>query len=143
MSSPDNAALLNFPRGLSADELGNVYVADRNLHRMQQFTGAGAFLTKWGSFGSQEGQFNSPYAVRPSGDGFVYVADSSNHRVQKFRVTPCPADLDGDRIVAVPDLLALLAAWGTNPAGPPDFDGDGVVAVPDLLTLLAAWGPCP
>ena len=46
--------------------------------------------------------------------------------------------------VDVPDLLALLAAWG----GPPgagttcDFD-DGFVAVPDLLKLLANWGPCP
>ncbi len=60
-----------------------------------------------------------------------------------FGVPACPADLDGDRTVAVPDLLALLAAWGTNPGGPPDFDGDGVVAVPDLLTLLANWGPCP
>ncbi len=29
-----------------------------------------------------------------------------------------------------------------NPGGPPDFDGDGVVAVPDLLTLLVAWGAC-
>ena len=56
---------------------------------------------------------------------------------------PCPADMDGDNAVAVPDLLALLAAWGTNPVGPPDLDGDGTVAVPDLLQLLAAWGPCP
>ncbi len=23
-----------------------------------------------------------------------------------------------------------------------DIDGDGLVGVPDLLTLLAAWGPC-
>ena len=41
------------------------------------------------------------------------------------------------------DLEMLLTAWGTNPGGPPDFDGDGVVAVPDLLELLANWGPCP
>ncbi len=60
-----------------------------------------------------------------------------------FGVMPCPADLDGDRTVAVPDLLALLAAWGTSPGGPPDFDGDGSVAVPDLLSLLSSWGPCP
>ncbi len=59
-----------------------------------------------------------------------------------FEVIPCPADLDGSGVVDVPDLIALLVAWGTDPAGPPDFDGDGVVAVPDLLTLLAAWGPC-
>ncbi len=56
---------------------------------------------------------------------------------------PCPADLNGNGSVDVPDLLLLLAAWDTNPGAPPDFDGDGVVAVPDLLTLLAAWGPCP
>ncbi len=55
----------------------------------------------------------------------------------------CPWDLDGRGSVDVPDLLALLAAWDTNPCGPPDFNGDGAVNVPDLLTLLAAWGPCP
>ncbi len=33
-------------------------------------------------------------------------------------------------------------AAGLDPC-PPDLDGDGVVAVPDLLTMLAAWGPCP
>ncbi len=56
---------------------------------------------------------------------------------------PCPADLDGDGSVGVTDMLALLAAWGTDPGGAPDLDGDGDVAVTDLLTLLAAWGACP
>lgn len=59
--------------------------------------------------------------------------------------TPCPWDVEpmgGDGIVGVPDLLVLLAMWGTDPGGPPDFDGDGVVAVPDLLALLANWGLC-
>ena len=60
-----------------------------------------------------------------------------------FDCDACPTDLNGNGSVDVPDLLALLAAWGTNPGGPPDFDGDGMVAVPDLLALLAAWGPCP
>ncbi len=32
-------------------------------------------------------------------------------------------------------------AAGIDPC-PPDLDGDGVVAVPDLLTMLAAWGLC-
>ena len=56
---------------------------------------------------------------------------------------PCPADLDGDGEVRVPDLIILLAAWGPVPTpGPPDFDGDGEVRVPDLISLLAAWGAC-
>ncbi len=54
----------------------------------------------------------------------------------------CPADLNGDGSVGILDLLALLAAWGSNPGGPPDFDGDGTVGILDLLTLLANWGPC-
>ncbi|MHC4416318.1 MAG: C25 family cysteine peptidase [Planctomycetota bacterium] len=53
---------------------------------------------------------------------------------------PCPADLNGDEVVNVNDLLLLLAAWGT-PNG--DIDGDGDTGIGDLLLLLAAWGPCP
>jgi hypothetical protein len=55
----------------------------------------------------------------------------------------CPPDLDGDGFVGISDLLALLAAWGTNPGGPPDLDGNGIVGIGDLLILLASWGPCP
>ena len=51
-------------------------------------------------------------------------------------------DFNGDGTVGILDLLALLAAWGTNPGGPPDLDGDGTVGILDLLTLLANWGPC-
>ncbi|MCH8151181.1 MAG: PKD domain-containing protein [Planctomycetes bacterium] len=54
----------------------------------------------------------------------------------------CPADLDDNGSVGILDLLTLLAAWGSDPAGPPDFDGDGNVGILDLLTLLANWGPC-
>ena len=36
----------------------------------------------------------------------------------------------------------VIADECTPPSCEPDLDGDGVVAVPDLLTLLSAWGPC-
>ena len=39
------------------------------------------------------------------------------------------------------DLLVIIAAWGTNDAQA-DLDEDGVVAVGDLLTVIANWGPC-
>lgn len=54
----------------------------------------------------------------------------------------CAGDTNGDLNVAVGDLLAVLAEWGT-PGTCTDFDGDGMVAVGDLLIVLAAWGPCP
>jgi hypothetical protein len=57
-------------------------------------------------------------------------------------LAPCPWDLDGDGAVGIADLLALLAAWGSDPGGPPDFDGDGTVGISDLLALLPQWGSC-
>jgi len=55
----------------------------------------------------------------------------------------CPADIIGDGVVNVTDLLNLLAAWGPNPGHAADINGDGSVNVTDLLALLAAWGMCP
>lgn len=56
-------------------------------------------------------------------------------------VVDCPADIDGDGSVAVNDLLALIAAWGS--ADPDlDLDGSGIVDVGDLLVVIAAWGAC-
>jgi hypothetical protein len=59
---------------------------------------------------------------------------------------PCHGDINGDGVVDVSDLLALLAAWGpcADPNNcPADINGDGVVDVTDLLALLSAWGDCP
>jgi predicted outer membrane repeat protein len=52
----------------------------------------------------------------------------------------CAGDLDGNGVVSVDDLLALLAAYQTNGGG--DCDGDGDTDVDDLLILIGAWGPC-
>lgn len=54
-------------------------------------------------------------------------------------VATCLADLTGDGIVDVLDLLDLLAFFGTDEG---DIDGDGIADVSDLLLLLAHWGPC-
>ena len=61
----------------------------------------------------------------------------------EFQAITCPWDLDGSADVGILDLLALLAAWGSNPGHPADFNNDGTVGILDLLTLLANWGPCP
>lgn len=55
--------------------------------------------------------------------------------------TPVPGDVDGDGLVGLSDLLAVLAAWGPCGAGacPADLDGDGIVGLGDLLEVLAAW----
>ncbi len=60
----------------------------------------------------------------------------------EFQVSDCPADLNGDGVVDVIDLLAILGAWGPCPECPEDLNDDGVVDVIDLLEVLGAWGPC-
>ncbi len=60
--------------------------------------------------------------------------------------SPCPWDCQEfpSGAVDVPDLLALLGAWGSpqTPGTTCDLDGSGIIAVPDLLELLANWGAC-
>ncbi len=51
---------------------------------------------------------------------------------------PFQPDVNGDGVVDVRDLLAVLAAWG-NTSGPEDINGDGIVNVQDLLLVLANW----
>jgi hypothetical protein len=54
-------------------------------------------------------------------------------------VCECLGDLDGDGLVGVDDLLAVVAGWG-GPDG--DVDGNGTTDADDLLALLARWGGC-
>ena len=54
---------------------------------------------------------------------------------------PCPADLDGNRLVNGADLGMLLGNWGGQGVG--DLNQDGVVDGADLGALLGAFGPCP
>ncbi|MCH2135271.1 MAG: dockerin type I repeat-containing protein [Phycisphaerales bacterium] len=48
-------------------------------------------------------------------------------------------DINGDGVVDVIDLLALLAAFGPCEGCPADLDGDGQADVNDLLIILANW----
>jgi DNA-binding beta-propeller fold protein YncE len=66
-------------------DLGDsVYVADTGNHRIQEFTSEGVFITKWGSEGEGNTEFDSPYKVAVDRSGNVFVTDTDNHRVQRF-----------------------------------------------------------
>jgi hypothetical protein len=71
-------------------------VMDMHNHRIQKFTSDGTFLTKWGSSGTRDGQFDNPEGIAVDGSGHVYVADGSNHRIQKFAAAyPTPDPVHG------------------------------------------------
>lgn len=56
----------------------------------------------------------------------------------------CPTDINGDYVVSVNDLLAVISEWGTcgdgtfRPAS--DVDDDCCVTVNDLLLVISDWG---
>ena len=54
---------------------------------------------------------------------------------------PCDADINGDGMVGVNDVLAVIDQWGVA-GGPSDVNGDGIVDVGDLLEVVGTWGPC-
>jgi len=72
------------PEGVAVDSSGSVYVADTNNYQIQKFTSSGQFITKWGSEGNGDGQFNRPSGIALDNSGNVYVADTWNQRIQKF-----------------------------------------------------------
>jgi len=53
----------------------------------------------------------------------------------------CLADIDGDEIVNVNDLLIVIGYWGTADT-PADINDDGIVDVSDLLIVVGSWGAC-
>ncbi|MFZ4664047.1 MAG: cohesin domain-containing protein, partial [Caldilineaceae bacterium] len=74
-------------------------------HRIQKFDSNGNFLTKWGSYGTGNGQFDKPTDLAFDSAGNLYVTEDRNHRVQKF-------DSNG----------AFLATWGSYGTGDGQFN---------------------
>ena len=65
---------------------GSVYVVDASNHRVQKFTSEGVFVSKWGTAGTGDGQFDLPKGIAATSDGSIYVVDLRNNRIQKFTV---------------------------------------------------------
>jgi DNA-binding beta-propeller fold protein YncE len=70
------------------------------------------FVRKWGTLGSEDGEFWFPKGVAVASDGSVYVADTENMRIQKF--TP-----EG----------VFVSKWGARGLGDGQFEGANGVAV--------------
>lgn len=98
------------PKGIAADEDGNVYVADTGNHRVVHLLNTGKGLV-WvgaiGSFGDGPGHFRSPCGVALDSQGRLYVTDTGNDRIQIF-------DADGryrreiDGLFQAPQGIAVI-----------------------------------
>lgn len=106
----------NMTSGVVRDASGNLFVCDRDNHRIRKITPAGMVSTFAGSSstGLTDGtgtaaRFNQPYCIAIDASGNLYVGDRMNHAIRK--ITPAA-------------VVTTLAGTGT----PGDVDGNGSIA---------------
>jgi len=82
---------LSDPSGITTDEAGNLYVADRGNHLIRKISPEGTVTTLAGSGkpGKEDGDgtaasFNTPFDVAVDSEGTVYVADFTNNLIRKI-----------------------------------------------------------
>jgi sugar lactone lactonase YvrE len=112
-NGPALKASFNFPAGLCLDQAGNLFVADRNNHRVRRIDPSGIVTTVAGTgnpdMGGDEGpavqaHLNYPSDLVCDSKGNLYISDRSNNRIRKI-------DSKG--------VITTVAGMG-----PPEFGGD-------------------
>jgi hypothetical protein len=76
-----------------------------------------------------------------------FSTDGNNNGIpDECDLLKCAADVTGNGMVNIDDLLALINSWGPCSGCPEDVapppGGDGVVNIDDLLYLINSWGAC-
>ncbi|MEM7179912.1 MAG: choice-of-anchor D domain-containing protein [Spirochaetota bacterium] len=154
--------------GIAIGASSNVYVVDKDNHRIQKFDSTGNYLSQWGSNGTGNGQFSQPTGIAIDGNGDILVADSDNHRIQKFTsagvyISQWGSDGTGNGQFSKPNSIAIdrngniyvtdtdnhriqkfassgtyLTKWGSNGNGNGQFDGPKGIAIDASGTIYVA-----
>ena len=126
---PATEAQLNNPRGVSADGMGNIYIADTNNNRIRKV--AAGFISTVAGNGSAgylgDGgaatltRINNPQGVSVDAAGNIYIADTGNNRIRK---------------VSAGIISTVVNTSGNQTSTPPDFTyplGDAAAATAATL----------
>ena len=77
------------PSQIATDAAGNVYIADRQNHRIQKFSNTGVYITQWGSLGTGDGQFNSPSGIATNAEVSASARRARDFMGLGLRVSRC------------------------------------------------------
>jgi sugar lactone lactonase YvrE len=113
----------NSPYGVAVDPVSHdIYVTERQNHRVQRLTSSGQFVMGWGVLGTDPGKFDGPIGIAADSAGNVYVVDHNNNRVEKFHVQSTGSGWDAQ----------FVTAWGGLGSANGQFDGPyGITLGPD------------
>lgn len=70
-----------YVHGIAFAANGKRYEADNLNYKVNIYSADGTYESSFGSYGSGDGQFQSPHQIAINSEGIVYVTDSSNDRV--------------------------------------------------------------
>ncbi len=91
-SGPAAVAGLNQPTAAARDSSGNIYIAEKNAHRVRKIASDGTISTFAGTGlpgssgdggAAASAMLNNPQGVAVDSSGNVYIADTSNQRIRK------------------------------------------------------------
>jgi ABC-type multidrug transport system ATPase subunit/sugar lactone lactonase YvrE len=81
-----DSAALNSPYDIAADEKGDLFVVEYGAGRVSKFDVVGKLLGRYGTIGSREGQFSTPWGIAVDRHSRLYIADTGNRRLVELRL---------------------------------------------------------
>ena len=156
---PATKAHLNGPRGIAADDAGNLYIAEEAGARIRRIDPSGVITTIAGNGKSKsdghdphipgdpgpapalEAQFHTMHDLNLDEDGYLWIADSKNNRVRKITdPANAPAgNLPAETTQSAPPPGQSPPPQGQNPQNPPpNPDGSGGSPDPQATTSTTA-----
>ena len=149
----DGPGEFDLPHGITLDDEGRVYVADRTNSRVQIFEADGTFITEWTHWqGQARGDMGRPWGLEYA-NGSIYVADGGEYWLtgQYTSNQPDTLPIDMAQIQRFDMDGTLMEAWGEF--GPQDgrmvwphdvtVDHDGAVYSVEVHTgqRIQKWAP--